>query len=538
MNITEVLGFLTGALCVYLAVRSNIWTFPVGLANNIFFTVLFVGAGLYADAALQVVFFILGVTGWWMWLHGGEHRSRLLVTRTPRRAIWALVGITLLAWAAITWLLLTYTDSTVAVADAAVAAASLCAQYMLNRKWLHTWFVWIGVDVVSIILYAYKGLWLTSVLYVGFAALCVAGYRQWRAALPAPPVSNSHALVLGKFYPFHAGHINLIRTAVNENERVTVMLLAHEAETISLETRAAWIRTQFPDVELLTGMDNVDVDFNDNAIWNQHMAVINSLLENHVDVVYTSDEYGAELARRLCASWRQVDPHRHTTPISGTICRKNPTDSWPYLSAGARTWYSQRVVVVGAESTGTTTLTQALAAHYGTGWVPEFGREYAVTRHGGPFGPWTDAEFTTIVTGQIEAENVAAAHSPRRLLLCDTDVLATCVWAQRYLDHIPTALRTAAHYHQPCLYILTSDDIAFVQDGTRDGEHIRHTMTQQFRDLLASANVPWVEVRGTVEQRLHTSIEAITAHVDMAPTSPEQPVEVTPGKDITHAVTR
>ena len=87
MGIVEVIGVVTGALSVVLAVRRNIWTFPVGLANNVFFFVLFVDAGLYADAALQVVYAILGIAGWWAWLHGGVGRTALLVTRTPRRAV-------------------------------------------------------------------------------------------------------------------------------------------------------------------------------------------------------------------------------------------------------------------------------------------------------------------------------------------------------------------------------------------------------------------------------------------------------------------
>lgn len=83
MTWTEVAGFITTALCVWLVVRCNIWNFPIGIASNIFFWVLFIRAGLYADAWLQVVFLLLGVGGWWMWLHGGVNRTALVVRRTP-----------------------------------------------------------------------------------------------------------------------------------------------------------------------------------------------------------------------------------------------------------------------------------------------------------------------------------------------------------------------------------------------------------------------------------------------------------------------
>jgi nicotinamide mononucleotide transporter len=180
---TEVAGFATGALCVWLVVRRNIWNFPVGIANNVFFIVLFVEAGLYGDAGLQVVYIGLGVIGWYWWLHGGIGHTRLTVRPTPSY-VWLLAGV---AIACLTWLLTAaltaYTDSTVAGWDALTTAMSLTAQFMLNRKWIGTWWVWISADVVYILLYASKGLWLTGALYVLFMCLCVIGLRQWRGEL-------------------------------------------------------------------------------------------------------------------------------------------------------------------------------------------------------------------------------------------------------------------------------------------------------------------------------------------------------------------
>lgn len=185
MNWTEIAGFVTGALCVWLVVRQNVWTFPVGIANNVFFIVLFLQVGLYAEAGLQVVYIVLGLLGWWWWLRGGPDRTRLVVRDTPTWA-WPL-AVTLIALA--TWalysLLTAYTDSTVPGWDAVTTSMSLVAQLMLNRKWIGNWLVWITADVVYIGLYASKGLWLTSVLYVGMLTMCVIGLRQWRAARAA-----------------------------------------------------------------------------------------------------------------------------------------------------------------------------------------------------------------------------------------------------------------------------------------------------------------------------------------------------------------
>lgn len=181
MNWTEIAGFVTGALCVWLVVRQNVWTFPVGIANNVFFIVLFLQVGLYAEVGLQLVYIVLGALGWWWWLRGGPDRGRLVVRDTPAWA-WplAVVLIALATWA-LHALLTTYTDSTVPGWDAVTTSMSLVAQLMLNRKWIGNWVVWIAADVIYIGLYASKGLWLTSVLYVGMLTMCVVGLRQWRA---------------------------------------------------------------------------------------------------------------------------------------------------------------------------------------------------------------------------------------------------------------------------------------------------------------------------------------------------------------------
>ena len=179
-NWTEVLGFGTGAICVLLAARRNIWTFPIGIANNVVFIVLFVGAALYADAGLQVVYLVLGVQGWIAWARRRPEQAAGFALRTPRRAVLPLILAALAGAAVLAWVLSAFTDSTTQLADASTTAVSLVAQYMLNRRWIENWFVWIAVDVVYVGLYAVKGLFITGALYLLFIGLCVGGYRAWR----------------------------------------------------------------------------------------------------------------------------------------------------------------------------------------------------------------------------------------------------------------------------------------------------------------------------------------------------------------------
>lgn len=179
-NWPEVLGFTTGAVCVVLAVRRNVWTYPIGLANNLVFIGLFAAHGLYATTGLQVVFAGLAIHGWLRWTRGAEQDSEYIGS-IPRRAVLPLGLAGLAAAAVLTWVLTGFTDSTIALPDAAATAGSLAAQYMLNRKWIQNWLVWLAVDLGYVWLYAVSGLLLTSVLYAGFAVLCVTGYLSWRA---------------------------------------------------------------------------------------------------------------------------------------------------------------------------------------------------------------------------------------------------------------------------------------------------------------------------------------------------------------------
>jgi HTH-type transcriptional regulator, transcriptional repressor of NAD biosynthesis genes len=314
---------------------------------------------------------------------------------------------------------------------------------------------------------------------------------------------HRHGLVLGKFYPLHIGHQTLIRTALRACERVTVQVLGSSIETIPLDVRAAWLREEHPTAHVVTAIDDAAVDFDSPSAWDAHMVVIKRCLDAPVDAVFTSDEYGAELAGRLGAVWEQVDAGRRTNAVSGTAVRADPAAHWAELPAPVRAWLTERVVVLGAESTGTTVLAAALARSFGTDWVPEYGREHSAVRPGGLATPWHSLEFDLIVGRQIAAEDAARRCVPMPLLICDTDVLATTVWHERYVGPVPAHLRERAAAHRPSAYVLSGDEIPFVQDGLRDGEHIRHAMQQRFRDVLGAQPVPWTEVRGDVDQRVH-----------------------------------
>ncbi|MFE3328402.1 nicotinamide riboside transporter PnuC [Streptomyces sp. NPDC059176] len=183
---TEVLGFASGALCVWLVARQHIANWPIGIANNVLFVLLFTQAGLYADAVLQVVFITLAAYGWWTWTHGGGPGSDVLPVRRTARAEWAwLLAAGVVGTLGLTLLLRGTTDSTVPFWDATTTVLSLVATYGQCRKRVESWWLWIAADVVYVPLYAYKELYLTALLYAGFLALCVHGLRAWSRDLTA-----------------------------------------------------------------------------------------------------------------------------------------------------------------------------------------------------------------------------------------------------------------------------------------------------------------------------------------------------------------
>ncbi|HVO29465.1 MAG TPA: AAA family ATPase [bacterium] len=347
-----------------------------------------------------------------------------------------------------------------------------------------------------------------------------------------------HGLVVGKFYPPHAGHHLLVRAASDACERVTVVATAASVESIPLEERVAWMREVHAadrNVSVVGIADDHPVDYASPAAWDAHVrvfcAAIAQVTEESVDAVFTSEAYGEELARRFSARHVAVDPDRALAPVSGSAVRANPVAHWNLLEAPVRGGMARRIVLVGAESTGKSTLAREMAealaarggAHARTRWVAEFGREHATrklaaARADAALGrrprpemedvAWNEADFVAIAAEQNRREDLEArAGGP--VLVCDTDAFATSVWHERYrgarsgkVDALATRV--------PTLYLLAHhDDVPFEQDGTRDGEKIRAWMTGRFVERLDAEKRPWRWIRGDRGGRLRSALSAV-----------------------------
>jgi len=183
MNPIEIVAAVFGVISVFLSVRQNIWSWPTAIVNVGLYIFVFYESKLYADTGLQVIYVVLNAYGWYHWLYGGKNRTELPVSRTSPRLGAFLVGLGLAGTALIGTLLAQKTDAALPYMDAMTTSTSLVAQWMMTRKLLENWIVWVSVDVIYIGMYIYKSLYVTAALYLVFLILSAMGYFQWRASL-------------------------------------------------------------------------------------------------------------------------------------------------------------------------------------------------------------------------------------------------------------------------------------------------------------------------------------------------------------------
>jgi nicotinamide mononucleotide transporter len=192
MSSIEIVAAVFGVISVFLSVRQNIWSWPTAIVNVGLYIIVFYNSKLYADTGLQVIYVVLNAYGWYHWLYGGKNRTELPVSRTSARLWLLLVALGATGTALIGTLLSQKTDAALPYIDAATTSTSLVAQWMMTRKLVENWIIWVAVDVVYIGMYIYKSLFVTAVLYLIFLILSAMGYVQWRRSLREREVASLH----------------------------------------------------------------------------------------------------------------------------------------------------------------------------------------------------------------------------------------------------------------------------------------------------------------------------------------------------------
>jgi nicotinamide mononucleotide transporter len=190
----EPIATATLLINVYLAARANIFNFLFGAIGVSLYFLIFYQVKLYADMSLQLVYLSLQFYGCYQWLYGSAKHDALTISKANKN-IWCITAIaTIVLFFGLVYLLSHYTDSTTVQIDALTTALSLTAQWMMNKKYLENWWLWMVVDAISIKMYLFKGLYLTSGLYAVFFIICCMGYIHWqtqRKQLPLTPMATT-----------------------------------------------------------------------------------------------------------------------------------------------------------------------------------------------------------------------------------------------------------------------------------------------------------------------------------------------------------
>jgi NadR type nicotinamide-nucleotide adenylyltransferase len=333
--------------------------------------------------------------------------------------------------------------------------------------------------------------------------------------------------MIGKFYPPRVGHHDAIRAAAARCDEFTVLAMAASVETIPLADRMAWLRDEHRsdgNVRVAGIRCDAPVDVTDQRVWAAQVAAMRAGLKAagappDVDAVFSGDDYLDELAR-----WFGATGVRLARSGSSTAARRDLAGQWNELAPSTRAGLTTRVVVVGAESTGTTTVAEHLALHYfarggvwaATRYVVEYGREYTrlkvvanpdvdITEL-----PWNDADFDAIGPEQTRREE-ALARDGSPVLICDTDAFATALWKRRYLGTTSALTERWAAVPPRAVYLVTDHEgVPWHDDGMREGDlEVRAAMTAWFTEALTAAGHSWVLLTGTLQERLDMAIRTI-----------------------------
>lgn len=313
-------------------------------------------------------------------------------------------------------------------------------------------------------------------------------------------------LVLGKFMPPHRGHEALIRFALEHCDRLIVLVCAYAHEPIPGPLRLDWVKKSF------ASDASIDVEYCDEALPNAPFssrevskAWADYLVQRFPQLthIFTSESYGDYVAEYAGITHMAFNPERNLVPVSATLIRQSPFRYWKEILTPARPYFVKKVAIVGAESTGKSTLAEQLAAQYKTVFVPEQARDLVPDSK---TCTWEDLlKIGTAHAAAIEDELKVA----NRLLFLDTEINTTKAYGQYLFGRTPEFSAHIEHLNYADLYLLLDTDVPYVQDGTRLDETDRNAMQAAHLAQLQSADITPVIITGSWEERFRAACAAI-----------------------------
>lgn len=322
----------------------------------------------------------------------------------------------------------------------------------------------------------------------------------------------TRGLVIGKFLPPHLGHKYLIDFAGGFVDDLTVLVCTLQKQPIPGALRYEWMRRSFGGVRVLHHPDENPEEPSDaetpEQFWALWRTSILSYLDAPPDFVFASEPYGAKLAEVLGAKFIPGDLPRELVPISGTALRGHLGVHWQYLLPAARPYFAKRIAIVGAESSGKSTLTQFLAAHFGTKYAAEYARAYLDS-----VSPEITAEALLAIAQGHRASEDALAEQCSGLLFCDTEAIITKLYAQLFLNFVPPEIEAYAAEDRYALYLVTAATEDWVPDPQRyqPDYAARAAFSRACVSELERLGRRFVLLEGSWEQRTAQAVAAVEA---------------------------
>ncbi len=310
-----------------------------------------------------------------------------------------------------------------------------------------------------------------------------------------------NGLVLGKFMPVHNGHLALIDFALENCDRLTVLLCHHQGEPISGGQREEWLREIFTNKSEITlfsfqynPKDLPDSSEPKPAYAKKWAEAIKSIIPE-TDFFFSSEEYGNNLAFYLNAEHKIFDRERKGVPVSSSLIRKKPITYWSFLPEVVQPYFVKKIVIVGSESTGKSTLAKKLATHYKTSFVPEMARE--IIEH------TNDCTYEDLFKiAKSHADSIALkTKESNKLLFCDTDVNITKSYSLFLFEKELQLPQWIEEINKGDLYLFLEVDSPYVQDGTRLPEAEREKLNTSHKKQLNKEKIDYKILRGNWNER-------------------------------------
>lgn len=321
---------------------------------------------------------------------------------------------------------------------------------------------------------------------------------------------TARGFLLGKFMPPHAGHQLLVETARRMVDELTILVCWLPDDPVPGPLRLQWMRELFPDCRVI-GHDAVvpQAPADSPDFWPAWRAIVQAAHPEPIDLVFAGEDYGLRLAAEVGGRFVPVgarvmgQDEGGLGGVSASAIRADPWAHWRWLPPPVRAHYARTVCLHGVESTGKSVMAERLARHFGTVWVPEYGRAHCEA-HGVDL-----AEGDLLLIGRAQQAMIEASLPlcDRRLIV-DTDALMTAAWCEMMLGHVPGSLLA---WPKADLYLLLEPDVAWIDDGTRiyGADEARTRFAAACRDVLERTGVNWVSIGGSWEERFEKAKAAI-----------------------------